>query len=464
MVTLARLPGQRSLWRHLWQWALLALTAVWFTLVAVAYYTGEHEAGEMTDGQLLSHAELLLRLPGALVQPMATGYTESAGRSLGANSYSPELRVVMWAGERVVLDTHGLSSLLPASLALGNQTVTLSPDGQPVRFRAHRADAAVNTLSPDSVLAGPARRVVVLVEISHLKALGRDVAEHIVRPALVLLPLVALMLAWAIRRGLAPVNQLSQDIAALDVDRGQMLPPGQRYRELSSTVQAINALVQRLQVQAQRERRFASDVAHELRTPLTALVLQARLARDGSTVEQRQVAAEQVEREALRAGRILSQLLDLARAEGQDRQPLERVDLCALALQAVSEQAPATHALGQDLALEVPPQPVWVHGHATMLALALRNLVDNAIRHTPPGTQIEVRIERSTAGETALSVSDDGARVGAGQISQPGLGIGLTLVRRIADWHGVALRTDSPELPMTTRFALVWPDAGGGSI
>lgn len=448
----AKSPGQRSLWRHLWQWALLALTAVWFTLVAVAYYTGEHEAGEMTDGQLLSTAELLLRLPGDPTAAPSTGLTAPAGRSLGANTYSPELRVVMWVGERVVLDTHGLSSLLPPLLALGNQTITLDLDGQLIRFRAHRMDAVPQ-------VSGSARRVVVLVEISRLKALGRDIAEHIVRPALVLLPLVALMLAWAIRRGLAPVNQLSQDIAALDVDTGQMLAPGQRYLELTSTVQAINALVQRLQVQAQRERRFTSDVAHELRTPLTALVLQSRLTREGRTPEQREAAAAQVEREALRSGRILSQLLDLARAEGLNRQPLERVDLCALALSVVSEQAPMAHELGQDLGLEAPPQPVWVQGHTTMLELALRNLVDNAIRHTPSGTQIEVRIERTAIGETVLSVSDDGARAGAARASQPGLGIGLTLVRRIADWHGVALQTDPPPPPLTTRFALVWPDS-----
>lgn len=444
------------MWRHLWRWSLLALAAVWFTLVAVAYYTGEHEAGEMTDGQLLSAAELLLRLPGEPTAALSTGLAVPVGRSLGANTYSPELRVVMWVNERVVLDTHGLSSLLPPTLAPGNQTVSLKLDGQPTRFRAHRTDAVVNP-----ALAGPSRRVVVLVEISRLKALGRDIAEHLVRPALVLLPLVALMLAWSIRRGLVPVNQLSQDIATLDVDTGQMLAPGQRYRELSSTVQAINALVQRLQVQAQRERRFTSDVAHELRTPLTALVLQARLVRHGSTPEQRQAAAEQVESEALRSGRILSQLLDLARAEGLDRQPAEPVDLRSLALQAVSEQAPVAHALGQDLALEAPSQPVWVRGHVTMLELALRNLVDNAIRHTPPGTQIEVRIERHPPGEIVLSVNDDGARAGTAQASQPGLGIGLTLVRRIADLHGAALRTDSPELPMTTRFALVWPDSAG---
>ncbi len=444
---IAQVP--RSLWLHLWLWALLALTAVWFTLVAVAYYTGEHEAGEVTDGQLLSTAELLLRMPNAPLGNVP-GAASVTARSLDATGYSPELRVVLWVDEQVVWDTHGLAGLLPAAISLKNQTLTLDIDGRPTLFRGYRADAA-----PEP--ARPARRVLVLVEISRLKALGRDIAEHIVRPALVLLPLVALMMAWAIRRGLAPVNQLSRDIATLDVDTGQKLTPRQRYLELVSTVQAINALVQRLQVQAQRERRFTSDVAHELRTPLTALVLQSRVARDGSTPEQRQAAAVQVEQEALRSGRILSQLLDLARAEGLNRQPLERVDLCALAFGVVSEQAPLAHELGQDLGLEAPPQPVWVNGHATMLALALRNLVDNAIRHTPAGTQVEVRVERNLAGESVLSVSDDGARAGGAQSSQPGMGIGLTLVRRIADWHGISLQTESPQPPLTTRFALVWP-------
>jgi two-component system sensor histidine kinase QseC len=197
-------------------------------------------------------------------------------------------------------------------------------------------------------------------------------------------------------------------------------------------------------------------VAHELRTPLTALVLQARLVREASAPEQRDAAAEQVEQQALRSGRILSQLLDLARAQNLERNTLDQVDLCALARHVLSEQAPSAHDLGQELGLEAPPAPVWVNGHATMLTLAVRNLVDNAIRHTPPGTQIEVRIEQTPTGETVLSVNDDGGRAGALVANQPGLGIGLTLVRRIAEWHGIELRTDRPQAPFTTRFALVW--------
>lgn len=438
----------RSLWRHLWQWALLALVSVWFTLAAVAYYTGQHEAGEVTDGQLVSTAELLLHTAAIKSAPGAPVSLGRDDRGAYVSGYSPELHVVLWEGGRVVLDTHGLAGALPAALAPGKQTMTLEVARQSLQFRAFVAEAAP--------AAGPSRRVLIMVNTSRLKTLARDIAEHVVRPALILLPLVALLLAWSIRRGLAPLVRLSQDIAALDVDTGQMLAPGQRYLELVSTVQAINALVERLQVQAQRERRFASDVAHELRTPLTALVLQARLVREASTPAQRSAAAEQLEREALRSGHILSQLLDLARAEGQQRPALTPVDVCALARDVLIEQAALAHELGQDLGLEAPAQPVWVNGHATMLALALRNLVDNAMRHTPPGTQIEVRIEVGLVGDIVVSVSDDGARSGASQPRQPGLGIGLTLVRRIADWHGIELRTDAPQAPMTTRYALVW--------
>lgn len=443
----------RTLSRHLWQWTLLALAAVWFTLSAVAYYTGLHEAGEVNDGQLVSTAELLLRMNDATPGPTTSASVarSKVARGPDVSGYSPELHVVLWNGGQVSLDTHGLALALPAPMALGHQTLTLVRGERSTRFRAY-----VARVTP---LGGTHRQVAVLVDTSRLKALARDIAEHIVRPAIILLPLLALLLGWVIRRGLRPVEQLSQEISTLDVDTGQMLAADQPFRELVSTADAINGLVQRLQVQAQRERQFASDVAHELRTPLTALVLQARLVREASAPAQRDAAAEQVEQQALRSGRILSQLLDLARAQHMDQHALDQVDLCALARHVLSEQAPLAHDLGQELGLEAPVTPVWVKGHVTMLTLAVRNLVDNAIRHTPPGTQIEVRIEQRTAGETVLAVHDDGRRAGAPQANQPGLGIGLTLVRRIAQWHGIELRTDHPQAPFTTRFALVWTSA-----
>ena len=312
------------------------------------------------------------------------------------------------------------------------------------------------------------RRVAVFMDPARREALAADISEHILLPALVFLPLVALMLASAIRRGLLPLQRLSGKIEALDVDAGQTLVPQQPYRELGVTVQSINALVLRLQAQIGRERRFAADVAHELRTPLTALVLQARRARKGSEAAEQDQALQAVEQGALRAGRILSQLLDLARAQSLTGDVSEQVDLCALALRVVSEHAALAHELGQDIALEAPDSMV-LPGQSTLLELALRNLVDNALRHNPAGTYVEVRVARDAAGQVTLSVSDDGGDVSAvrtpgsdtapdtGTSSNVGLGIGLTLVERIAQSQGAQLVRDGGAAPFGKRFALVWP-------
>ena len=458
----------RSLWRYLWAWALGAVVALWMLLAGLAYSTGYHEAEEISDGLLVSAAQLLLSQP--LAQPLLVPGTPNPPTVHQAempaalsqhppNAYAPEFHVVIWQGDRLVWDSHGVQAQLPPRLALGHQTLGLTLQGVSQDWRVYVAE---------STEAKAVRRVAVFMDPARREALAADISEHILLPALVFLPLVALMLASAIRRGLLPLQRLSGKIEALDVDAGQTLVPQQPYRELGVTVQSINALVLRLQAQIGRERRFAADVAHELRTPLTALVLQARRARKGSGAAEQDQALQAVEQGALRAGRILSQLLDLARAQSLTGDLSESVDLCALALRVVSEHAALAHELGQDIALEAPESLV-LPGQSTLLELALRNLVDNALRHNPAGTYVEVRVARDAAGQVALSVSDDGGDVSAvhtlgsdtapdtGTSSNVGLGIGLTLVERIAQSQGAQLVRDGGAAPFGKRFALIWP-------
>ena len=454
-------PQPRSLWRYLWAWALGAVVALWMLLAGLAYSTGYHEAEEISDGLLVSAAQLLLSQPlnAPLPEPDASQPHASPQVALPKalaqhppNAYAPEFHVLVWQDERLVWDSHGVHAQWPTKLALGHQTLGLTMQGVTQDWRVYVGE---------STGGGSVRRVAVFMDPAGREALAADISEHILLPALVFLPLVALMLASAIRRGLLPLQRLSGKIAALDVDSGQTLVPQQPYRELGVTVQSINALVLRLQAQIGRERRFAADVAHELRTPLTALVLQARLARHGSAAEQAQ-ALQAVEQGALRAGRILSQLLDLARAQSLTGDLSEPVDLCALALRVVSEHAALAHELGQDIALEAPEQPLALPGQSTLLELALRNLVDNALRHNPVGTYVEVRVARDGAGQVMLSVSDDGGDFSAARApdAETGLGIGLTLVERIAQSQGAQLVRDAGAAPFGKRFALVWPATG----
>jgi two-component system sensor histidine kinase QseC len=452
----------RSLWRYLWAWALGAVLSLWLLLAGLAYHTGYHEAEEISDGLLMSAAQLLLSQPlqhppnHALSEPglprpdaAQQAAVPAALSQHPALVYAPEFHVLVWQGDRLVWDSHGVHAQLPSRLALGHQTLRLTMQGITQDWRVYVAE---------STDAAPVRRVAVFMDPTGRDALAADITEHILVPALLFLPMAALMLASAIRRGLLPLHRLSGKIAALDVDAGQILMPHQPYRELGVTVHSINGLVHRLQAQIERERRFAADVAHELRTPLTALVLQARRARHGAAAEQAQ-ALQAVEQDALRAGRILSQLLDLARAQSLTAELPESVDLCALALRVVSEHAALAHDLGQDIALEAPEQPLALPGQSTLLELALRNLVDNALRHNPAGTYVEVRAARDASGQVTLSVSDDGGDFSAARTTDPntGLGIGLTLVERIAQSQGAQLVRDAGAAPFGKRFALVWP-------
>lgn len=449
-------PRQKVLWRHLWGWTLSALTLVWLTLMAVAWYTGHHETEEMSDGYMLGVARLWLAVsPGAvgeLAQPLARE---------GLRSYVQDVAVIEWQGERVVTDTHRMQAGLglDAAPAAGASVRHYEGAMGSGPWRMVVAEAAA---TPDA----PRRRVAVLMNMAQRVDLGRDVAEHVARPALLVLPLVALGLWWTLRRGLRPLDQLSEEVAKLDAFAGQRLGNQHRFREFSSTVQAINTLVDTLQTRAQRERAFASDVAHELRTPLSAIALQARAAQREPSPEH----LAQLEHEALRAGRILAQLLDLARAQrtgvnGLSGEVVAPVELGALATDLISRHAQMGYESGHELSLVQPDTPVRVRAQPMLLELALRNLLENALRHTPAGTQVCVEVWQ-TPQAVGLSVSDDGQRsarpqpASAGTVAPAdtaGLGLGLRLVERIAEQLGAQFLRDEGDTPMTTRFTLRWP-------
>lgn len=436
----------RLLRHYLLRWTLGVVLVIWLTVVAQAWSTAFREARKFSDGQMVAVARLwLAAAPTGAVRPLPP-----EGADL-AHEFLQDVAVLAWEGGRLVTDTHGLAPGLDANAlpASGFSTVEVRTPGLPGSWR---------TFSVETGEGAARRRVVVLMDMGQRHELGKDIAEHVAQPALLLLPLVLLLLWWTVRRGLRPLDKLSSEVAALDGFAGQRLDTAHRFSEFASTVTAINALVDTLQARAQREREFASDVAHELRTPLSALALQARAAQHDASPER----LEQLERESLRAGRILHQLLDLARAQ---RKPAsdddEPVALGELAARLVAAHALAAHESGHDISLQQPDEPVRVKAQPMLLELALRNLIENALRHTPAGTQVVVAVWRE-ADAVGVSVSDDGGGPG-GAAARPaesgGLGLGLRLVQRIAEQLGARLESGPAEAPMTTRFGLRWTSA-----
>lgn len=444
------MTARPALWRHLWSRSFGAVLAVWIALSAVAIYTGFHEARKMLDAQLASVAQLWLAA--AVDRPSRAAPTPTPAPPAQQGEYFQNLAVLAWEDGALVSDAHRLAAGLDLS-------ALAAPGWHTVVFTDARGAHDWRAFVAQQPRDGRLYRVAVLVELRARNALGWDMAEHVTLPALLLLPLVALLLGWSIRRGLRPLERLSREVAELDSSAGQRLSAAHRHREFVSTVSAINALVDSLQAQAERERAFASDVAHELRTPLAAIALQAGAAQHAPSPER----LAQLEQEALRAGRILAQLLDLARAQralgptpADASAPL--LDLAELAARLVAEQAPQGHASGHELSLLAPADPVPVRAAPLPLELALRNLIGNALRHTPPGSQIVVEVWRS-AEALGVSVSDDGQRAGAppARASSDGLGLGLRLVERLAEQMGARLERSAARPPLTTCFSLRWP-------
>jgi signal transduction histidine kinase len=272
-----------------------------------------------------------------------------------------------------------------------------------------------------------------------------EIAGQLLKPMFFALPALALLLVIAIGFALTPLRQLARDVAERAPDRLDPLPIEELPAEVAPLVTRLNALFADIIRALENERRFTADAAHELRTPLAALRAQAQVALASVDDTERQHALEQILTGCDRATHLVVQLLTLARLDAGTQHPMQLVALRPIAEEVLAMSAGDAIERRCDLVLN--DGDAEVRGDGMLLQVLLRNLIDNALRHSG-STQIEVSI--ATQGtRVVLSVSDNGrgiaederTRVQQRFYSGPrtessGSGLGLSIVRRIADLHG----------------------------
>jgi two-component system sensor histidine kinase QseC len=215
--------------------------------------------------------------------------------------------------------------------------------------------------------------------------LAQSVASHLLHPLAVALPALALLIWFGVGAGLAPLAGVAREVERRAPDNLAHLDEGHAPREISPLIVALNALFDRLRTSLEQERRFTADAAHELRTPLAAVKTQAQVALGATGDAERSRALANVVSGTDRASRLVEQLLVLARLDPQTALPPgQTVDLHALAQQGVAEIVPAATGKGVEVGL-APGDAAPVAGDAVLLAVLLRNLLDNAVRYTPSG-------------------------------------------------------------------------------
>jgi two-component system OmpR family sensor kinase len=279
-----------------------------------------------------------------------------------------------------------------------------------------------------------------------------ELALQTLKPFALLLPVLALLIWLAVGHALEPLQRLTAQVMARRVDALDSLPDTRLPDEVQPLVSALNDLLARLRAALERERAFMADAAHELRTPLTALHLQMGMLARASGDLERAAAMETLSAGVQRAIRLVEQMLALARQEPRAEAQRVAVRLDDLAREIVAELVPLADAGRIDLGVSAA-QPASVYADPDALRTLLRNLVDNAVRYTPAGGRVDVSVE--LAGDTRgarLTVSDDGPGIPAAErervfdrfyrragTSPSGGGLGLSIVRTIAEGHGASI-------------------------
>ena len=280
-------------------------------------------------------------------------------------------------------------------------------------------------------------------------------------PWMLMLPVLLVAMAVVVRHALRPVRRLAEDIGARGADDLHPVAVSGLPAELAPLVQATNRLFDRFRHTLEHERRLTADAAHELRTPLAALRAQweaMRVAGDDAT---RKAAFRQVGAGIDRLSHVLAQLLALSGVDDRAATHFTAmVDWRRAVQDALSDCLPLIESRGSEVAVEWPTDDapaLPLTGDPALIALLLRNLVDNALRYAPPGATVTVRLTPEM-----LVVEDDGpglppevlSRLGdrffrpAGQAAS-GSGLGVSIVRRVAELHGLTVRFANRAPPAT---------------
>lgn len=440
-----------------------AVALLWITGGWISYSAAQDEAEELIDANLTQVARVLL----AVTQNNETRLENLPARVAGLRGT---------AGNAYLSPFQYLESLLRN--LIGTRGTAASPYDPPLEFQIGRGDGAILVRSenaPPVPILGVAGFSDILrkdgswrvlnvvsadekyrVQVSYSMAMRDEAAFELalasVLPLGLIGPLLILMIYLSIRAGLRPLERLAGQVGQRGVENLAPLATDKAPAEVVPLVDALNRLLVRLDATLENERRFTSDAAHELRTPLAAVRIQAQVALASTDAVEHRHALRQVLAGAERSTRLVEQLLRIARLDPLAQLPEPRsVDIVRLARDAAAQYADPSFPRSADVRFDLAPAPLMINGDVDLLDMAMRNLIDNALRYTREGTRVTV-VARMEDGDAVLGARDAGGGVPEEELPRvserfyrgketmaEGSGLGLAIVRRIAQLHGARL-------------------------
>jgi two-component system sensor histidine kinase TctE len=449
-----RLPYEaRSLFGEILDWMLAPLLLLWPLTVTITYLVAQNIANAPFDQQLERSAQLL-----------AQQVRERAGRA--------ELKLPLPASDLLpAADMDELRYMvlgLRGELIAGQHDIPLPPDDEPpvtgrVQVRdAELAGVPLRVAATWVQLSNKPGAQPVLVQVAETtgrrEQLTNDIMRGVIVPQFVVLPIAVALVWFGLSRGLAPLTLLLERIRARRPDDLSPVDPRAAPEEITPLVAAFNELLHRLAENLATQKRFLAHAAHQMKTPLAGLRTQAEFAlRETDPLELKR-SLRHIAAASGRASHLIDQLLALARAEhhGADAAAFIRVDLAELARELVRDLVPQALARGIDFGFEAPAARAVVIGHPVLLRELLSNLTDNALRYTPAGGRVTVRVVRDGQ-RVYAEIEDDGPGIPEAErqlVFEPfyrvlgtqadGSGLGLAIVREVAVQHDAQLHIGAP--------------------
>lgn len=431
-------------------WLIIAvMVAVLIPLGWISYRRELREMNELLDGRLaqagrtlgtlIAHGQLPLHdadLPG--IPQAADAQHKGVVVSVHPHNYEPEVGFQAYDPQgELIAATSNLTDLPP-------------PTRDERGFRDIEHDGG---LWRTFTLQNRANLVIRIGERSDNR---RDIARGLVvehtLPLLIGLPLLALLVSLAVKRGLRPVALLTEMLDRRTPGSRKPMPANYAPQEIKPLIVALNQQLERLEDALEREHRFATDVAHELRTPLAATMIHLESAMITDDPAEVAFTVRHAQQSMARLARRIEQILAMARLEaGAASQQRTRLDVARIATEVIEELAPLIAEKDIAVSLSHDDAPIAVLGHEVALTAMLRNLIENALRYTEASGQVEVAIRREGA-QAVIDICDNGPGIPEDrrqavfqrfhrevESATRGFGLGLSIVQRAIELHDASI-------------------------
>lgn len=452
-----------SLFGEILDWMLAPLLLLWPISIAATNHVASFLANQPYDQHLADNVTAIARLVKVDGERVSVNLPASARTVLRTDETdlllyqvaAPNTRVVQ--GDREIPWPPMPKQVQPGKVLFRDDRI----EGENVRIAY--AFVPVREGLPPAV-------VQVAETLRKREALSGSIISGVLLPQFAIIPLAVILVYMGLSRGIKPLRLLQQRIHRRRPTDLSPIPVTRVPDEVRPLVVAFNQMMERLEENLQAQQRFIAQAAHQMRTPLTGLKTQTEIALSETDPEQMRHALQLIAESTDRASHMINQLLILARTEASHEKlhQVVPVDLELLAREIAEEWV--MRALGKriDLGFEDTDRPVVINGIPLLLRELLTNLVDNAVKYTPAGGHVTVRIIDFP--QAAVEVEDDGVGIAPEErdsvferfyrvlgTDAEGSGLGLPIAAEIAELHQAKIELEAGRGGKGCLFRVVFP-------